>query len=214
MIKVARLTFITEDKFNKRAAEKLRGFFSTLYREEDLFHNHLDEKKVIYRLPLIQYKIIDEMLNVFGYNQAVPVLSDKFLKVKEITINGRTITHFETQITIKNEEFYISDELHSYYFESLWLPINQKNYLDYINNKLDLNKVLRNNILTNFKGLSITADKKIMAKGEFVEKKVLINDIEWFAFSGEFVANAVMPDYMSLGRNRAIGFGSVKRREK
>jgi len=214
MIKTARLSFITEEKFKKRDAEKLRGYFGTLYKEEDLFHNHRDENKVIYRMPFIQYKIIDGMLNVFGYNRAVPVLTDKFLKVKQITINGRTIDHFETQIAVKGEEFCISDELYSYRFESLWLPVNQKNYLAYINNKLDLNKVLRNNILTNFKGLSITADKKIMAKGEFTEKKVVINNIEWFAFSGRFVTNVNMPDYMSLGRNRSIGFGSVKRQEK
>jgi hypothetical protein len=212
MIKVARLTFITEEKFRKRDAEKLRGYFGTLYKEEDLFHNHADENKVIYRMPFIQYKIIDGMLNVFGYERAVPVLTDKFLKVKQITINGRTIDHFETQITVKNEEFYISDELYSYRFESLWLPVNQKNYLAYINGKLDLNKVLRNNILTNFKGLGITVDKKIMAAGKFKEKKAVINNIEWFAFSGEFVTNVNMPDYMSLGRNRSMGFGSVKRK--
>jgi hypothetical protein len=214
MIKVARLTFITEEKFRKREAEKLRGYFGTLYKEEDLFHNHLDGNKVIYRMPFIQYKIIDGMLNVFGYGRAVPVLTDKFLKVKQITINGRTIEHFETQIAVKNEEFRVSDELFSYRFASLWLPVNQKNYLAYINGKLDLNRVLRNNILTNFKGLGITADKKIMARGEFAEKNVVINNIEWFAFSGEFVANVDMPDYMSVGRNRSIGFGSVKRNDK
>ena len=214
MIKVARLTFITEQKFQKRDAEKLRGYFGTIYKEEDLFHNHLDNNKVIYRMPLIQYKIIDGMLNIFGLNEAVPVLADKFLKVKEIKINDQVITHFETQISIKEEEFYIADELYSYNFESLWLPVNQKNYLAYINNKLDLNKVLQNNILTNFKGLGMNADKKIMAKGEFKEKSVFINNIEHFAFTGEFVSNVKMPAYMSLGKNRSIGFGSVIRSEE
>ena len=73
MIKVARLTFITEQRFQKRDAEKLRGYFGTIYKEEDLFHNHFDNNKVIYRMPLIQYKIIKGMLNIFGINEAVPL---------------------------------------------------------------------------------------------------------------------------------------------
>ena len=114
-------------------------------------------------------------------------------------------------IHITNEDFNVTDELISYAFESLWLPVNQKNYLSYINKKLDLNKVLQNNILTNFKGLGIFADKRIMAKGDFKEESVLINNVEHFAFTGEFVSNVKMPDYMSVGKNRSIGFGNVIR---
>lgn len=211
-IKVAELKFITEKKFNFRDSEKLRGYFGSIYKEENLFHNHDKEGKSIYRMPLIQYRVIDGMLTINGYNEAVKTLAEKFINVKELIIENEKYSDFETQLNIKEEDFFVDDNLHEYHFYSLWLPVNQKNYLKYINKKLDLNKVLQNNILTNFKGLNIFINKKIMTKGEFKEKTVKINNIEYFGFTGNFTTNVKIPDYLSVGQMRAIGFGSVKRR--
>jgi hypothetical protein len=86
--------------------------------------------------------------------------------------------------------------------------------MQYINNKLDLNKVLRNNILTNFKGLGVEAGKRIIVKGEYKERKLKINNIDYFGMLGRFVTNVIMPDYFGIGKMKAIGFGCVKREEK
>ena len=211
MVRSVSLTFKTEKKFKNRDAEKLRGYFGNLYKEEDLFHNHDNEGKSIYRMPLIQYRVVDGDLTVIGYQQGVDIVTDKFLKTNEIIIDNEKYDNFETQMAMNNLELYVSDELHKYHFETLWLPINQNNYIDYINKKLDLDITLRNNILTNFKGLGIHADKRIMTKGEFREKSVFIKDIEHFGFTDGFVTNAVLPDGMTLGRKRSIGFGRIKR---
>jgi hypothetical protein len=214
MIKSVKLTFIGEKKFNKRDAEKLRGFFGNLYRDEDLFHNHDENGKSIYRMPLIQYKVIDGNLTITAYEQGVEVVAGKFLKIDEITIDNEKYSGFETQLSVNNHEFYVSDELHKYSFESLWLPIKQENYLSYINDKLDLDDALRNNLLSNFKGLGIRAEKRIMVKGEFRERTVKIKNIDHFGFTGNFVTNVVMPDDMGVGRKKSIGFGNVRRIEK
>src|SRR4030042_2626199 len=211
-IKTAELKFITEKRFNFRDSEKLRGYFGSIYKEEDLFHNHDKDGKSIYRMPLIQYKVIDGMLTVIAYNEAVKIVAEKFIKVKELIIDNEKYFDFETQLNIKEEDFFVDDNLYEYIFYSLWLPINQKNYLNYINKKLDLNKVMQNNMLSNFKGLGLTIDKKIMAKGQYNEKTVKINNIEYFGFTGFFMTNVKMPDYISIGQMRAIGFGSVKRK--
>jgi len=92
----------------------------------------------------------------------------------------------------------------------LWLPIKQENYLDYINSKIDLNKVLQNNILEVFKGMGITADKTIIAKGEYKEKSVNLNNINHFGFTGRFETNVLLPDYIGLGKSKAFGFGTIK----
>ncbi len=210
-IKTAKLKFITENKFNFRASEKLRGYFGLLYKDDDLFHNHDKKGKSIYRMPLIQYKIINGNLSIFGYNEAVKIISEKFIRINEIIIDNEKYSNFEKELTIQEEDFFVDDNLYEYSFYTLWLAINQKNYLSYINKKLDLNKVLQNNVLSNFKGLGISVDKKIMVKGEFQEKSVFINNIEYFAFSGKFITNIKMPDYLSIGQLRSIGFGCVKR---
>ncbi|MBN2535684.1 MAG: hypothetical protein JXB88_22590 [Spirochaetales bacterium] len=212
MIKTARLQFITEHRFRMRDAEKLRGFFANKFQAEDFFHNHYPDGNSIYRMPLVQYKVIDGVLSIFGYNEAVPLLADKFIKVKEIAINDRVFSHFETSLHVLEEEFSVSEDLYSYVFDSYWLPVNQRNYMQYINNRLDLDRVLRNNLLTNFKGLGIEADKRIMVKGEFMEKKLKVNDIEYFGMLGKFVTNVKMPDYFGIGRMKAIGFGCVRRK--
>lgn len=210
-IKEAKLSFITEQNFHKRDAEKLRGFFANKFKDEDYFHNHREDGTDIYRMPLIQYKVIDGLLVVYGYNDAIQMLSDKFLKVDKIILGNQTINHFETNLAIAEKDFFVDDNLFQYIFDSYWLAVNQKNYLKYINNRLNLNKVLQNNILTNFKGLGIRADKKIMVNGEYNEKSVMINNIEYFGFKGKFTTNVVMPDCFGIGKFKAVGFGVVRR---
>ncbi len=212
LIKTAKLSFITGKRFKKKATEKLRGFFANKFKNEDFFHNHYINGKSIYRMPLIQYKVIEGIPTVFGYNEAAVIVAEKFLKVEKLIIDKDEFNNFETSLSMNNFELMIDDNLYSYDFDSLWLPVNQKNYLSYINKKLDLNKVLQNHILTNLKGFGIKADKKIMVKGEFKEKSVEINNIPYFGFTGSFVANVKIPDYMSFGQMRAIGFGSVRGR--
>jgi hypothetical protein len=217
-IKKAILTFNTEKKFVKRDAEKLRGYFGTIYKEEDLFHihivndlNHTVDKKVIYRMPLIQYKVLDGNLAIIGFNEGVDILSSKFLHIDKIQIDDVYYYNFETQFAIMEEDFTVVDELFKYKFENLWLAINQKNYIDYINKNLDLNRVLQNNILTNFKNLGIMVEKRIIVDGNFIQKSVEIDNINHIAFTGDFKTNVIIPDLMSFGRMRSIGFGTVRR---
>jgi hypothetical protein len=211
MIKSGKIVYLCDDKFQKRDAEKLRGYFANLYREEDLFHNHKEDGKSIYRMPLIQYKVIDGNLTIIAYEKGVEVIADKFLKVNELTINNKKYSNFETQFSVDNKEFTISDTLQKYGFESIWLPVNQKNYLSFVNNKLNLNTVLQNHLLSNFKGVGITVDKRIMVSGEFKQKSVFIDNIEHFGFTGNFVTNVVMPELMGIGQKKSIGFGVVRK---
>ncbi len=210
IIKKAILQFKTGQMFNKRDAEKLRGYFGSIYQEEDLFHNHKNDG-VIYRMPLIQYKVIDGILSIIGFNEGINVLAEKFLTINRLIIGEKEIFHFETGFILSDEEFNVVDSLHEYFFDSFWLPVNQKNFNDYIQGKLDLNRVLQNNILTNFKGLGIKVESRIMVSGKFKENTVLVNDEKFFGFTGTFVANVLIPDCMSVGKNRATGFGVVRK---
>lgn len=210
-IKQAKLQFITGIKHGKRDAEKLRGYFASCFRDEDYFHNHHDDGSSIYRMPLVQYKICEGLLTIMGYQQMVPMVAEKFLKIDKIQLNGRPVDHFETSLVVSEEEFEVSDDLFEYCFESLWLCVNQNNYMDYINRKLDLNRVLTNHLLTNFKGYKVEADKKIMVKGRFKEHLVAVNNEERFGFSGTFITNVKMPDWQGIGKLKSVGFGCVKR---
>lgn len=86
IIKKAILTYITEKKYDKRYAEKLRGYFANIYRDEDLFHNHENLEKVIYRMPLIQYRVIDGNLSILGIEKGADLLTNEFMKHKKIVV--------------------------------------------------------------------------------------------------------------------------------
>lgn len=203
------LKYVSDKEFWQRDAEKIRGYFGNLYKEEDLFHNHSGECEFIYRLPLIQYKVIEGQLTIVGINEGSELVAKEFLKHKTIPLGNAVFTNFETQLEIKTEELRVTEELFSYRFETPWLPINQKNLKAYKNGELDLDRVLSNNILTIFKGCKIEADKKIMVKGEYEEKSIKMKDIHMIGFGGSFVTNVKIPEYLGLGSRGANGFGCV-----
>lgn len=214
MIKKAILSYITEKKYDKRYAEKLRGYFGNLYKEEDLFHNHNNEKS-IYRMPLIQYKVIEGNLSIIGINEGAELVAKEFIKHKKLNIGNEIIEKFETKLSIKEEEFYVAEELFSYKFDSIWLALNQENYKKYLKEEeFNLDKILTNNILSNFKGCGITASKKIMVKGNFQKIEAEMKNNEMIGFIGEFVSNVKMPDFLGIGKRRAIGYGTVIKNDK
>lgn len=210
VIEIAELKFISENKFWQRDAEKLRGYFANLYEEETLYHNHYDNGGSIYRMPLIQYKVISNDLVIVGLNEGADLIKKEFLKHKEIKIGDKILKNFETKLEIRNEVMKVEEELYTYKFLSPWLPINQKNKKKYIDGELDLDKVLRNNLLSNFKGLGIEVKNRILVKGSYTEKEVDVKNKKMIGFLGEFTTNVKMPNLISIGRRRAVGFGVVE----
>ncbi len=210
-IKKTLLIFETKERFNFRSSEKLRGFFSNLYPERDYFHNHDENSKSIYRMPLVQYKVIDGKLTVIGINEGAELVAKEFLKHDFIVLENKKINILGKEFRLLDEDFEVTDEFYKYKFRSIWLPINQKNIKEYREGKLDLDKVLRNNILSNFKGAEIRIEKKIEAKGFFKEKEVYIKNKKMIGFVGDFIANVKHPEHLGIGKRRSIGFGDVIR---
>jgi len=211
MIKKTVINMTTEEKFTKRDTEKLRGYFLNLHRDNSLFHNHEKDSKSIYRMPLIQYKVINNQLCVVGLSEASRLIIEEFLKLKTLDINGKEIKIQGAQLQYYEEDMYVDDELHKYKFRSMWLPITQRNFSDYKNGTLDLNVVLRNNILSNFKGFQIQATKKIMVSGEYQEQSIKFKNKKMLGFYGEFISNAVLPELVGIGQRRAIGYGDIRK---
>jgi hypothetical protein len=160
-------------------------------------------------MPLVQYKVVNEKLTIIGINEGADLVANEFLKHKEINIDGFKLNNFSSELKIDEEELKVTDELYSYEFETIWLPINQKNKRKYLEGELNLDKVLINHILTTFKGCKVEADKKIMVKGNFEEKKVRLKNVDMIGFTGSFITNVDIPEFISLGQRRAIGFGTV-----
>jgi hypothetical protein len=198
-----------------RDAHKLRGYFGQLFKEHStLLHNHYEDGTSRYRYPLVQYKVIDEMPVLVGFNEGAELLVNLFLKMKEIDIEG--IIFPVLGKTIRQISFDLSPngKLNRYEFKTLWMALNQKNYEIYI--KLDepeqksfLDKTLQNNILSFYKGLNYFTTERILANVNVVEKQTRFKDQKMLAFSGDFVTNAMLPDLAGIGKAVSRGFGSI-----
>ncbi|MBC8486173.1 MAG: CRISPR-associated endonuclease Cas6 [Bacteroidetes bacterium] len=205
----------SEIKLATRDAHKLRGYFSKLFKEHStILHNHLDSGESNYRYPLVQYKVIKNVPMLVGINEGGKLLTSLFLKISELDINGQIYPVYHKNIENRINEIDVADDLFQYNFETLWLGLNQKNFRIYSKasqeekNKL-LKKTLVGNILSFFKGIGYFTGNKIMLTANLSEKETKFKDKIMVAFSGNFVCNAILPDYVGLGKSVSRGFGCI-----
>ena len=196
----------------KRDAEKLRGYFGRLFQENILFHNHKDDYNFNYDFSFIQYKVKNGEFLIVGIDKGGDILLEKIEDIREIVIEDRKI-EITPEINISFPQLRVDDEKkYRYRFETIWLALNDKNFLRYKVGEFDLNKQLANNILEFFKMCGIRVEKRVEVVGEFQELKLRQKDITILGFVGEFVTNAYLPDDISLGKRKSIGMGRIKRK--
>lgn len=198
-----------------RDAHKLRGYFGNLFKEHSpLLHNHYADGSSRYAYPLVQYKVVDRIPLLVGFQEGADLLVSLFLKIRELDIEGQ---HFAVQaknIQQKQYELNVNRQLYNYTFKTLWMALNQENFKKY--SKLNenekgtfLNRQLQNNILSFYKGLSYRSSERIMAVTRLAEKQTLFKDQPMLAFSGEFTTNAYLPECTGIGKAVSRGFGTV-----
>lgn len=208
-------------RLEKRDAQKLRGYFGNLFKEHSpLLHNHFDDGSLRYKYPLVQYKIVDEVPVLVGLAEGAQLLVDLFLKINELNINGRSYPLHQKNLDHKHVDTGLSTQLHTYCFENRWMALNQENHKRYTllktydeKNKF-LNDLLKNNILSFFKGVNIWLDGQVMTTGSFKEYKTSFKNKPMLVFDGTFVCNVILPDLVGVGKQTSRGFGTVRKKEQ
>jgi len=203
-----------------RDAHKLRGYFGNLFKEHSsLLHNHFEDGQARYKYPLVQYKVIHEVPMLVGLDEGATLLTELFLKINELNIDGRIYPIMQKNLDHYQAEAGLDHDLHSYRFENLWMALNQENYKHYglLSNQEEklvlLNTILKNNLLSFFKGVNIWLDEPLMAKGTFSEHHTQFKNQTMLAFNGNFVTNALLPDFIGIGKAVARGFGTVLKKK-
>ena len=203
-------------RLEKRDAHKLRGYFGNLFKEHSpLLHNHFEDGSLRYKYPLVQYKVVKEVPMLVGLNEGAKLLTELFLKVHELNISGHTYPIFQKNLDHFHVNAGLSNHLHHYRFENLWMALNQENYKRYRvlvragEKQSMLAALLTNNLLSFFKGVDIWLDGPVTATGIFTEHTTQFKDQPMLAFSGEFSANVVLPDFVGIGKAVSRGFGTI-----
>lgn len=214
---ITRIRF-PEIQLRTRDAHKLRGYFGNLFKEESpMLHNHWETGEVRYRYPQVQYKIIDEVPMLVGIEEGAELLSKLFLKIKEIEIDGQIYPVHSKNIESQVVETGYSDTLKEYQFQTLWMALNQKNYkiyqrmTDEKEKQQMLNSILIGHILSFFRNMEIELNEteRLMAKVNVVEKFTNFKGNKMLAFTGSFLVNATLPDFIGIGKSASRGFGAV-----
>mgnify|MGYP006151095383 CR=1 FL=1 len=200
-----------------RDAHKLRGYFGNIFQEySPLLHNHLESGESAYRYPLVQYKVINRIPTLVGLNEGADLLINLFLKIKTLQIEDKTYQINQKNIESKTLEIGLSNELHSYRFQTLWMALNQENHQKYLHNSVSeqqkqLNILLQNNILSYFKAMNYWVNGQVMGMLQNVyEKETKFKDKSMIAFQADFVSNAVLPSFIGIGKSVARGFGTLE----
>ena len=215
-IKLLTVTFDTEIRDFEIPA--FRGaVVDKVGRDNILFHNHLDDDKLLYKYPLIQYKTInrkpaiqcidlgvDEIQKFFDKNSWYLIISDRKLEMKILRLD---MNQFTMQVW---------DKLFNYSIRN-WIALNKQNYETYLT--LDglaekvalLEKILTANILAFAKGINWTVDKPIIVKIKTLSetRDVKLKGRTVLGFNVMFASNVFIPKYIGLGKSVSLGFGIV-----
>ena len=175
----------------------------------------MDAGKLIYRYPKIQYRIIDGTPMVIGINEGAEVLKEIYDQYDQIRLGDNTYEIVERGVTLRKEDFGISDKILSYRFVTPWLALNQKNHERYmksdrIGRRDQLRRTLTGNILSMAKGLDYVVASQIRLDiGRTWHKSCTVKGVSMLGIECEFMANFAIPDYLGLGKSVSRGFGAV-----
>ncbi|GAB2797135.1 CRISPR-associated endonuclease Cas6 [Rhabdobacter roseus] len=227
-IPITTITF-PEIALRVRDAHKLRGYFGTLFREHSpLLHNHFEEgsdgagPQYRYAYPLVQYKVLRKVPTLVGLGEGAGLLVELFLKMRELRLDGVTYPVLSKHIRHEQATIGLSDDLHTYRYETLWLGLNQKNYKAYHQADAAAKAtILKNtavaNLLTFVEAFGLKLDKnqpeqRVLLKLTPTEPVTTkFKNVEFLGFGGSFTTNVLLPDDVGLGKQAARGFGTVRK---
>lgn len=195
-----------------------RKVFTRAYGERsDLFHNHQSHDAVIYRYPLLQYKIYNNRLAILALAEAVGFLDE----ILEKGIDSLEMGQIKGDLSLHSFkkgvfDFKGSNAVNQYRLSD-WLALNTKNYKlfqesIFMEERVAiLNKVLMGNILSAAKGLDWHIGKEIWVDIQAIEKACWLKHKahKMQAFDIVFATNLKLPAAIGLGKSSSVGFGTL-----
>lgn len=206
---------INDLSLSPRYGDKIRGYLGSKYSEYDILHNHNGEK-VLYRYPLVQYKVIGNKPKIVGIGEGQGIVANIGINDDELILEDVNYEIYQKEIIKGTYKFGCEDDYLNYQFVTPWIALSQKNIDEYIaannmNKEGILKRILIGNIIAMSKGLNYTVNRKLDCWVNLKEKEVLLKGIKHIAFVGNFKVNFSIPDYLGLGKSVSRGFGTVKK---
>lgn len=197
---------------------KFRGTIARQFPKYELIHNHLNDGKFRYKYPLIQFKTINRIPTIIGIGAGIDILKEVFMDVTRLDIDGRREKIWEKRILLREELLGQIGDFIRYRFKHSWMALKEENYatyksLDPADQQQFLRHLLRENLKTLSKGVGywIPDIEKVKVEGFFKEIPRNFKNNRMICFTGEFMVNFHIPEYLGIGKQVARGFGTVER---
>ncbi len=195
--------------------EQLRGALGRIFVEDDAFHQHDNDGKVLYRYPPIQYRWRNGHGIVAGWGEAaVRLLQLPWLDLS-LRLGKDEVQIVDAVLTTNHSLFGISDTLLHYHLVSPALIFNQKNFPRYqvmspLEQQNERDRLLVASLLIGMRGLEVefpvqlyAAFTQIRTQSCFYKKQKLLG------LSGGFVSNALLPSGFAIGHASSHGYGWI-----
>jgi len=218
-LKKIRLLDVTfENEIQPWEVAAFRGaIIATAGRDHILFHNH-QKNGFRYSYPLIQYKRIGKKPHLVCIEEGIDEVHHFFEKKQEgLFLGKRPYELVVDQIRLNKFNLQVWDKSFNYLIQE-WFPLNQKNYKEFkgITSEIKqfefLEKIMIGNILSFAKGIDWNIDKEIELKITEILRinHISLKGIKREAYTLKFKCNVFLPNYISLGKNASLGFGTVR----
>lgn len=195
----------------------IRGFFGRTYRNRPEFHGHRGDK-LIYKHPLIQYKLFGGSALVVGLKEGAYLLKAvPKLKYLEIHYQKNPIVKQHTLADVF--PFGLAENIIRYSFATPWIGLNGDNYESYLTLRKKpkdahtlLERILVGNILSMSKSIGYIVKDKVQVKAKLEESETIKvkDDVKLMGFKGEFETNFLIPDFWGIGKFSSRGYGTLK----
>jgi len=198
----------------------LRGYFGSRYRNRPEFHQH-GEDGLIYRHPLIQYKIVGGVGWLVGLAEGSFLLQAAEVP-SQIQLGIQTLKILHHMRESRAIEIGVASTMRRYRFITPWLALNEDNYSSYLRMRSSeertglLKRILIGNVLSFCKALKYEVTERLSGDLKIeTETSVSIKPgVELIGFEGDFEINFELPHFWGLGKQSAQGFGTIQKIEE
>jgi hypothetical protein len=216
--KVKTLLLVFENDFEGLPMSVFRAaIIERVGRSHDVFHNHTEDGRSVYRYPLIQYKKIRNRYGIVCLAEGVDEVHWLFHKdLLQINILGKSVKLQLEEIHLYPQELKLSSHLHKYQIFR-WQGLNELNYQVFRNTHslVDrtkmLERILIGNILSFAKGVEWIIEAQIEVQIHEIQliRPNQFKDIQVCAFDLQFSTNLILPNWIGLGKGVSKGFGTI-----
>ena len=209
-------TILFEGQISQREISAFRGAIMKMFPDEAIYHNH-EDKGFRYAYPCIQYKILDGKAALTGTGVGADSLENHWNTGDTCLISLYDIPR-EFMLAEKSTCLFTPAKGSYSYAIRQWLPFNQVNYKLYksarsITEQAALmERTLKGNILSLYKGLGIWLDEELTATITQIHKirNTKYKHNELISFDVSIHTNFSLPVNCGIGKGASKGYGTIE----